>query len=151
MKYFITFIFAAAVIFYSCGDDNTTNNSGTGGETVIFSMDSLVVITPVSVSDTTIYINNINRVRISFDCLTNADSINGFSSYIILASYIDSNNVYHEYLDTTYNRISSLNNTFNFYINTPNPYGLNIKAQCFRNNANIYFIKLKNIKIYQII
>ncbi|KXK56557.1 MAG: hypothetical protein UZ05_CHB002000128, partial [Chlorobi bacterium OLB5] len=28
--------FAAAVIFYSCGDDNTTNNSGTGGETVIF-------------------------------------------------------------------------------------------------------------------
>jgi len=150
MKYLINFLIFASLLLYSCGNNSTTNNNNTGGETVLFSLDSLSIYSPSTSLDTIIFISNSSNVKISFDCLTNADSINGFSSFSVLASYIDTNNVYHEYLDTLNNNISFLNNSFQFFISTNNPYGLNFNIQCIRNNTNIYFIKLKNIKVLKL-
>lgn len=144
MKYFITFIFAAGVIFYSCGDDNTTNNSGTGGETVIFSMDSLSIYltSNLEAKDTNIVINNSQNIKLTFNCTTNADSISTLAMYRVIA--FDSTNFF---IDTLNNHHSSLNNLHTINIVGSNLFFLKLYIQMSRGDTTNGFIKLSNIKI----
>lgn len=147
MKYFITFIFAAAVIFYSCGDDNTTNNSGTGGETVLFSMDSLSIYLTSNLAskDTNIVLNNVVNYKISFNCTTNVDSINTFAFYRITVS--DSSNIF---LDSLNNNHSFLNNNHNFVINNVNNSNVLLYIQISRGNSTPGYLKIYNFKIIKL-
>lgn len=145
MKYIITFIFAAAVIFYSCGDDKTTNNSGTGGETVLLSLDSLSITlnTMFGIIDSNFIINNAPNIKITFNCSTNADSVNSFALYRINA--VDSVN---EYVDSICNYTSYLNNDHIIFVNAVNYYILKFYVQI--NGGIPYYIRLKNIRITKI-
>ncbi len=149
MKYILyTFTIFSLIYLYSCGNDTTTNTgNGNGNETVIFSMDSLSINlnTTFSFNDTDITINNAPNVKITFNCSTNADSVNSYSLYRIIAG--DSSAVYK---DTLNNIIGTLNSDQTILINATTTYNLKIFIQISRNNLSSYFIRLKNIKIIKL-
>lgn len=145
MKYLLLISSLFIIYLYGCGDDNTTNNgNGTGGETVIFSMDSLTInlTTSVSTVDTILTINNSPNIKITFICSTNADSISSFAFYRFIA--FDSSNFF---IDTLNNYNSQLNNNHFILINGSNNYNLKILIQMSRSNSIPSFIKLRDIKI----
>lgn len=145
MKYFVTFIFVFSVIFYSCSDDNTSNNSGTGGEVVLISLDSLSITltTMFGIIDSNFIINNAPNIKITFNCSTNADSVNSFAQYRIIIQ--DSNSVL---VDTTNNWISLLNNAFSLNVNASNFYFFKFYLQISGNSP--YFIRLKNVRVVKL-
>ena len=139
-----TFTLISVIYLFGCGNDTTTNTGTGNGETVIFSMDSLTInlSSNSAVNDTNILITDAINIKISFNCSTNADSINSLGFYKITA--IDSAGIY---LDTTNNYNSLLNNDHIITVHGSLSYYLNIFIQINRINSNPYFIRLKNIKI----
>lgn len=146
MKFLIICFTICFIYLFGCGSDSTTNNGNTGnGETVIFSMDSLSITlnTNFGIIDSNIVINNAPNIKITFDCSTNADSVNSFTLFQIKA--YDSLNTYK---DTLNNNISFLNNNHVVYVNGSNYFVLKFFIQI--NGNSPYFIRLKNIKIFKI-
>lgn len=144
-------IFAVLVIiglFAGCGDDNSVNNGNGNTNEILFSLDSLAIITPPFTKDTVFVISNANTIKIAFTGETNADSING--SALFKVSSIDNvnNNII---FDTTYNATLHMNNNFEFFINTANnPCSVVLYIQCLRTPPYVFFMRLKNIKVYKI-
>ncbi len=128
------------VLIFACGED-IVNNGNTPPQITIFSQDSLSLFTPPFTKDTTIEINAKN-IRVTFTAETNADSINGWSLFKVTA--FDTTN--QTILDTTYSRVSSINNNFEFTL--INAKFITLYIQCLRNPPHVFFMKLKNIKIY---
>ncbi|MBN8585134.1 MAG: hypothetical protein J0M37_08560 [Ignavibacteria bacterium] len=148
MKFLIICFTVSFIYLFGCGSDSTTNNGNTGnGETVIFSMDSLSIYlnSSIVINDTLFDILNSPSIKIDFNCQTNADSVNSFALFRIIAG--DSNIVYK---DTSNNNISSLNNNHTIYISASNTFTLSILIQLNRTNNLQYFMKLKNIKVIKI-
>ncbi len=148
MNYLFTFFALLTIYIYGCGDDSITNNGNNGnGETVIFSLDSLSIYLTSSVGsiDTNLVIIDASNIKITFNCSTNADSVNSISFFRIFAQ--DSSNVY---IDTTNDNVSTLNGNHIITANGSTNYFLNILIQINRNNLNPYFIKLKDIKIIKL-
>lgn len=148
MKYLLTLFALFTIFIYSCGNDSTTNTNNNGnGETVIFSMDSLSINlnSSIQVNDTLIYLTDASTIKITFNCETNADSVNGFALYRIVAG--DSNGVFK---DTSSGNVSTLNNQHVINIIASNYYALSILIQLSRNNSFPYFIRLKNIKVFRV-
>lgn len=146
MKFLIICITFCFIYLFGCGSDSTTNNGNNGsGETVIFSMDSLSITlsTIFGIIDSNLVINNAPKIKITFDCSTNADSVNSFALFQIKA--YDSLNTFK---DTLNNKISFLNNEHIFNINGNNFYLLKFYIQI--NGNTPYYIRLKNIKIFNI-
>jgi len=148
MKYLLTLFALFTIFIYGCGDDNTTNTNNNGnGETVIFSLDSLSINlnSSIQVNDTLFYLTDASTIKITFNCETNADSVNGFALYRIVAG--DSNGVFK---DTSSSNISTLNSQHVINIIASNYYALSILIQLSRNNSFPYFIRLKNIKVFRV-
>ncbi|MEO8514504.1 MAG: hypothetical protein ABI543_13165 [Ignavibacteria bacterium] len=147
MKYLLLISSLFVICLYGCGNDTTNNSNSTGGETVIFSMDSLSInlTSSIEVKDTLFYVSNAPNIKISFNCTTNADSINGFASYQIVAG--DSNMVY---LDSVNSNNSLLNGDHFININASSYFALTILIQLSRDNANPYFLRLRNIKVFKL-
>lgn len=147
MKFLIICFTACFIYLFGCGNDSTTNNGNTGnGETVIFSMDSLSITlnTNFRIIDSNIIIYNAPNIKITFDCSTNADSVNSFTQFRISA--LDSNNFY---LDTTNNWISTLNNMHSISFQASNSFNLKFYIQI--NGNTLYYIRLKNVKIFKVV
>jgi hypothetical protein len=138
------FVIAAAAALIGCGTDEITGGNGNPHETVLFAMDSLAIITPPFTKDTAVSIPA-SKVKITFTAQTNADSINGFSLFKISA--VDTANI--TVFDTTYNRISTMNNNFEFTISAPGSFALNLYIQCLRTPPHVFFMRLKNIRVIQ--
>lgn len=138
---------------FSCGNDSTTNTgNGNGGETVIFSMDSLALYIPIMgfSRDTNIMFSNLQKSNISFNCITNTDSINSFASFKVYAlddTIASANTI----IDTLVNNLVGLNSNYstNFITNTNFAF-LKITLQCLRNDTNSYYIKLNHIKVTKV-
>jgi len=148
MKYLIIFLVICFTYLCGCGNDSTTNSGGPGnGETVIFSMDSLSIYlnSSIQVNDTLFNLLDAPSIKVTFNCLTNADSINSLALFRIVAG--DSIGVFK---DTTNNIISSLNNEHIIYITATQNYALTILIQLSRLNSEAYFIKLNNIRVFKI-
>ncbi len=147
MKYLISFLIFASILLYSCGNDNTTNNSNSGGETVLFSLDSLSIYLNSSVQtlDTNFMILNSPNLKITFNCNTNSDSVNSLAFYRIFA--IDTNSVI---IDSVNNNISSLTGNHQISFTGSNNYSLTISLQINRLNTDPFYIKLKDIKVLKI-
>ena len=146
MKFLIICFSVCFIYLFGCGNDSSTNNGNTGnGETVIFSMDSLSITlnTNFGIIDSNIVVNNAPNIKINFDCSTNADSVNSFALYRINA--VDSLN---EYIDTTNDVISSLNNSHLIYISGSSKFILKFYLQISGNTP--YYLRLKNIKIIRL-
>lgn len=129
------------LFLFACGDNPVNNNMGSNENTIFF-QDSLSIVTPPFSKDTNITVSAKN-IKITFTAETNADSINGWSLFKVTS--LDTNNL--TILDTTYNRISSLNNNFEFSLNSPNTKFITLYIQCLRNPPYVFFMRLKNIKI----
>ena len=128
---------------YGCGNDSTTNSGGPpNGETVILSLDSLSITlsTIFGIIDSNFVINNAPNIKITFNCSTNADSVNSFALYRISAA--DSNTIYK---DTTNDVISSLNHAQTIIINASNVYILKFYLQV--NGNSTYFLRLRNLRV----
>lgn len=148
MKYIIALFTLSTIYIYGCGNDSTTNTNNNGnGETVIFSMDSLSINlnSSIQVNDTLFYLTDASTIKITFNCETNADSINGFALYRIVAG--DSSGVFK---DTSSSNISTLNNQHVINIVASNYYALSILIQLSRNNSFPYFMRLKNVKVFRV-
>lgn len=148
MKYVITLFAVLAIYIYGCSNDSTTNTGNNGnGETVIFSMDSMSVYLTGSVGsiDTNLLIIEASNIKISFNCSTNADSVNSISFYRVFAQ--DSSTVY---IDTTYDHVSTLNGNHAIVVAGSANFFLNILIQINRNNLDPFFIKLEDIKIFKL-
>ena len=132
-----------SLYLFSCGNDTTTNNNNSGnGETVILSLDSLSIAlnTIFGIIDSNFVINNAPNIKITFNCSTNADSINSYALFRINA--VDSTN---EYIDTTNENISLLNNDHTILVHGSNHYILKFYLQISGNSP--YYIRLKNVKV----
>jgi len=146
MKYLLTLFALFTIFIYGCGDDNTTNTNNNGnGETVIFSLDSLSITlnTNFGIIDSNLVINNAPNIKITFNCSTNADSVNSYALYRVSAA--DSNQVY---IDSANNIISSLNNNHLLNFNASSSFILKFFVQI--NGNTPYFIRLKNIRIVKL-
>lgn len=143
MKYVITLFALLTIYIYGCGNDSTTNTGNNGnGETVIYSLDSLSITlnTVFGIIDSNLVINNAPNIKITFNCSTNADSVNSYALFQIKA--FDSLNTY---LDTLDNVISSLNNTHTIVFTATNYFILRFFVQI--NGNSPYFIRLKNVRV----
>lgn len=143
MKYLLALFTLFAIYIYGCGNDSTTNTNNNGnGETVIYSLDSLSITlnTVFGIIDSNLVINNAPSIKITFNCSTNADSVNSFTLYQIKA--YDSLNTY---IDTLNNAISSLNNTHTITFTATNYFLLRFYVQI--NGNSPYYIRLKNIRV----
>lgn len=142
---------AAAGSLIGCGDDingNNGNGNPPASEQLIYFQDSLVLVTPPFANDTDIFVNNVENIKITFTGETNADSVNGWSLFSIDIIDITNNVVVY---DTTYNRTLHMNNNFDFRVyGITGNIGVNIRIQCLRNPPHVFFMKLRNIKIYKI-
>lgn len=141
-----TFTLISVIYLFGCGNDTTTNTgTGNGGETVIYSIDSLSITlnTIFGIIDSNFTITNSPNLKITFNCSTNADSVNSYALFRISAA--DSLNIYK---DSTHDVISTLNNDFTILVNGSNNYILNFFVQI--NGYAPYFIRLKNIKVTKI-
>lgn len=142
-------IMLAASLIMSCGNDSITNTgTNPGNETLIYSQDSLSLITPPFTKDTTVKFSSISNIKINFDAETNADSINGWALFKVNA--VDSaNNT--TILDTTYNKTLHMNNSYTISLNNlTSTIFINLYIQCLRNSPYVFYMRLKNIKIYSI-
>ena len=148
MKYLITLFALFTIYIYGCGDDNTTNTNNNGnGETVIFSLDSLSIYltSNIEAKDTNFVVTNSPKVKVTFNCSTNADSISTFALYRLTVG--DSTTIY---IDSTNNNISELNSNHSISTNASENYNLRIFIQMNRGNSNPSFIKLKDIKVIKL-
>lgn len=146
MKYLLTLFALFTIYIYGCGNDTTTNTGNNGnGETVIYSLDSLsfTLNTIFGIIDSNLVINNAPNIKITFNCSTNADSVNSYALYRINA--VDSTN---EYLDTTNGVISQLNNNHLIIINGSNSFILKFYTQI--NGNSPFYLRLKNIKVIKV-
>ncbi len=144
MKYLLyTFALFSIIFLFSCSNDTTTNTgNGNGNETVIYSIDSLSITlnTMFGIIDSNFTINNAPNLKVTFNCSTNADSVNSFALFRISAG--DSSIIYK---DTLNDNISELNNDFVIVIHGSSNYILNFYLQV--NGFSPYFIRLRNIKV----
>ncbi|HRF67392.1 MAG TPA: hypothetical protein PK850_15695 [Ignavibacteria bacterium] len=146
MKYLLICLVVCFTYLYGCGNDSTNNSGGPpNGETVILSLDSLSITlsTNFGIIDSNFVINNAPNIKITFNCSTNADSVNSFALYRINA--VDSLN---EYIDTTNDVISSLNSSQIINVTGSSSYILKFYLQINSNSPN--FIRLRNIKVFRV-
>lgn len=149
-KTFYTPLISLFLLFFilqiaGCGNDSAVNNNG-GSGTLLFSLDSLVLNVPENgfANDTTIMLTNEPNIKITFDCATNADSINSFALYRIV-SFIDTN----YFIDTVNRVLSQLNRAHAIYISGSDFYYCSLVIQLIRNDSFPYFIKLKNVRVFE--
>jgi hypothetical protein len=138
-------LFVIILQFAACGNDSTVNNN-VGSGTLLFSLDSLVLNVPENgfANDTTILLTNEPNIKITFDCATNADSINSFALYRIV-SFVDTN----YFIDTVNRVLSQLNRAHAIYISGSDFYYCSLIIQLIRNDSLPYFIKLKNVRVFE--
>jgi len=146
MKYLLICLVVCFTYLYGCGNDSTTNSGGPpNGETVILSLDSLSITlsTNFGIIDSNFVINNAPNIKITFNCSTNADSVNSFALFQIKA--FDSLNTY---MDTLNNANSSLNNNHTIFFSAANYFLTKFFIQI---NGNApYYIRLRDIKVIKI-
>jgi len=148
----IFFIIVVAIaLIAGCGDSDTPTGGNppvVSGDSLLFSLDSFGIVTPPFTKDTSIVISNTAKIKIIFTAETNADSINGWSLFTVTAiDTILNQTVY----DSTYNHTLNMNNAFDLRINNiMNATAITFRIQCLRNAPHIFFMKLKNIKVFKI-
>lgn len=150
----IAFAFTCAA-FIGCGSDEITGSNGNSpaSEQLIYSLDSFSTFRPNGLlsKDTMFIMQNAPSSKITFDCETNADSINAGAMFKITSEFIDTNNVIITYIDTLVNTQSLMNNRFTFFINGGASYPITIYIQLINVNQFQCYLRLKNIKIYKLI